>query len=485
MLKLLSLRMTFFFLLFCLLFPSSVRAEQLSELQDILQQCHNAHLRLVDYKGILHHEVWEGGEPVREDEIEATFRKPSFLILHWRSGIFKDTKLVSRPSWNRGNLLIQLGGWFDFVSLGVPATEVGEPFVPGVKDLSEWLTALSMLAQRSVSDRSLRQVELRTKDPNLTEGRVMILVPSFLVPFRDNSVSIYEFVVERGTGMPEELVLRGAGGEIRQRVNYRDLQLNTGISIQPFEWEEKPGAEKGLPRNEAEVDMRGFIQNWQRRYLEITDYTGEWTLEERRNESLLQSFAAFKFRKPFDVYLAWQANAAGGREALLRHGWNDGRVRIRTTFWGVPLIGDLEPDRYLARWGYKHPLTEFGLNRLVEILQERLLREWLRGELGVHFRGLQDCFALPCYALEFSFVRRPDNEESPGRVVVYWDIASRLPVKYEEFDWADRLRERQEFRELQTNTNLRDADFDAANPTYGFLLFPQAPRLDRFLTGRE
>ena len=304
----LSLR-TALFLFFLFALPCSLHADQLSELQEILQQCHGAYLRLVDYKGVLRQEVWEGGEPVREDEIEATFRKPSYLILQWQSGIFKGTKLVSRPSWNRGNLLIQLGGWFDFLTLDIPATEVGEPFVPGVKDLSEWLTALSVLAQRSVSDRSLRQVELRTKDPNLTEGHVLILVPAFLIPFRDNNVSMYEFMVERGTGMPKELVLRGAAGEIRQRISYRELQVNVGVSVQSFEEEDKSEIEKGLPRNETEIDVRGFIQNWQQRYLEITDYVGEWRLEERRNGSLLQSFATFKFRKPFDVYLAWQSNS--------------------------------------------------------------------------------------------------------------------------------------------------------------------------------
>jgi hypothetical protein len=465
-------------------FPRPARGDQFVEMQEALRQCEVAYLRLVDYRGVLRHEVWEGGKVLREDEIEATFRKPSFLTLRWQTGIFKETKLVARPSWNRGNILIQLGGWFDFLTLSIPPTEVGEPFTPSVKDVSEWLTALSMLARRSAADRSLRQVELHTKDPNLPEGHIALVVPAFLVPFRDNSVSVYEFVIERGTGMPTELVLRGAGGEMRQRLMYRDLQVNIGVPTQAFDWEDQVETGRGLPRDEAEIDVRGFIQNWQHRYMEITDYSGEWKLEERWGESLLQSFAAFKFRKPFEVYLSWRSATGGRKEALFRHGWNDGRVRVRTTLGGIPLIGDLEPHGYLARWGQKHILTEFGLNRLVEIFQERLLEAWLRGELSLKFRGLQDCSGLSCYVLEFSFSRSPDNGNAPARVVTYWDVAARLPVKYEEFDWMG-LRERQEFHSLRVNTALRDADFDAANPAYGFLLFPQAPQLDRFLTGRE
>jgi len=464
---------------------SPVWGEQLAELQEILLQCQSAYHRLVDYRGILHHEVWEKGEILREDEIEVIFRQPSFLTLHWQGGMFKGTVLMSRPSWNRGNFLIQLGGWFDFLTLSIPPTEVGEPFVPGIKDISEWLTALSMLAQRSITDRSLRQVELRQKDPNLTEGHVALLVPAFLVPFRDNNVSLYEFVVERGTGMPTELVLRGPGGEIRQRVIYRELQTNIGVSVQSFDWEEESRTGRNLPRGEAEIDVRGFIQNWQHRYVEVVNYTGEWILEERTGDVLQQSVAAFKFRKPFEVYLSWESENGGRREALFRHGWNDSRVRVRTTFSGIPLIGDLAPDGYLARLGHRHLLTEFGLNRLVEILQERLLREWLGGELGVRFRGLQNCFGLLCYVLEFHFPRSPDNVNAPSRVLTYWDITERLPIKYEEFDSLDRLQERQEFRSLRVNTILQDEDFDAANPAYGFLLFSHSPRLDRFLTGRE
>jgi outer membrane lipoprotein-sorting protein len=461
-------------------------AEQRTELQEVLRQCQTAYYRLVDYRGVVRHEVSEGGKMLREDEIEVTFRKPSFLLLRWQSGLFKGTTLLSRPSWNRGNLLIQLGGWFDFLTLSISPTEVGEPFAPGLKDLSEWLTALTLLAQRSVTDRSMRQVELRTNDPSLSEGQVLLVVPAFLIPFRDNSVSTYEFVIERGTGTPMELMLRGAAGDVRQRITYRDLQINIGVPSSAFDWEEKAGNIRSLPRDEAEIDVRGFIQNWQHRYLEITDYTGEWMLEERWGEILRRSFAAFKFRKPFDVYLAWESGEKGGRrEALFRQGWNNGRVRVRTSLGGIPLIGDLEPDGYLARWGYHHPLTDFGLNRLVEVLQEQLLREWLRGELGVHFRGLHDCVGQPCYAIEFTFSRTPDNEKMAARVVTYWDLAARLPVRYEEYDWADRLREQQEFRQLRLNTTLRDLDFDAANPTYGFLVFPHAPQLDRFLTGRE
>jgi hypothetical protein len=87
--------------------------------------------------------------------------------------------------------------------------------------------------------------------------------------------------------------------------------------------------------------------------------------------------------------------------------------------------------------------------------------------------------------LEFLFPSSQWREYSHARVVTYWDVEQRVPVKSEAFDWRDQLDERYEFRQLRLNVSLSDAEFDAANPASGFLLFRHAPRLDRFLTGRE
>ncbi len=146
------------------------------------------------------------------------------------------------------------------------------------------MTALTTLAQRPALDPSLKLLEVHLSDPTLEEGQVLLSVPAFLIPFRDNTVSTYEFVIERGTGVPVELVLRGAGGEVRQRLTYTDLQVNGGVSMQAFDRETDTNGFRPLPQAEADIDVRGFLQNWQRRYGEVTDYTGVWVAEERRSD---------------------------------------------------------------------------------------------------------------------------------------------------------------------------------------------------------
>src|SRR5262245_5317871 len=145
--------------------------DSFATVQAILAQCQAASYRVVDYRGTLHREMWEGGGAPRLDDIEVVFRKPTFLSLRWQSGLYKGTELLTRPGWNRGNLFIKLGDWFSFITISLPPVDAAEPFVPMLKDVSEWLTALAMLAERSPLDPRLRVVEVRLTDQTLAEGQ--------------------------------------------------------------------------------------------------------------------------------------------------------------------------------------------------------------------------------------------------------------------------------------------------------------------------
>lgn len=471
---------------------------QLDEVLKVLAQCREAYYRLDDYRGTVLHTVREADGETREERIEVAYRKPGFLSFRWESGLHKGAALLARPRWNQGNLMLRLGEWFDFLTISVPATELGEPFQPAVRDMSDWLTALAALAQRPVTDRSMRLIEVRMVAPSLAEGKMRLSVPAFLIPFRDNMVSTYEFIIERGTGIPTELTLRGVGGEARQHVMYTNLQVNVGLPTQLFSWEPNGEEPPSVTPSGTTMDLPRFTQSWQRRYAEITDYSGIWIVATGEEGAAQRLRAAFKFRKPFDLYLRWEsgeAEPARFQEALFRQGWNDGRARVRRTLWGLPLVGDIAPDEVLPRWGDSASvslttmsLTTFGIHSLVERLQEELLRGWLRAELQTRFLGMQRHDGRWCYVVAFEFSTGPGQEYAAARIVTTWDIVERLLVKYESFATSEReasVQERHEFPTVRINAALRDHDFDAANPAYGFLLLRRTPWLDRFLTGRD
>ena len=469
----------------CLGSVSVVDAAEGGPLQEILGACQAAYHRLVDYRGTLRHEVFEKGGGVRQHEIAVTFRKPGFLHMEWQAGLYSGTTLLTRPTRTLAAVFIRLGGWFDYVRVSLPPTEVDAPFSPALRDVNAWLYALRALHQRPVEDRSLQRVQLQPGDPQLAEGRVILSVPAFLIPFRDDTVSVYDFMIERGTGVPYELVLRGPAGEVLQRLSYTDLQINAGVSIQTFAREQDTVATRNLFRPGTDLDVRGFTQNWLRRTGEIHDYTGIWVTEERNGAGLIERRATFKFRKPLDVHLDWETDRGDLQEALFRTGWNADLVRVRTSMFGLPMIGDLRPDSALLHRATRYAVSDFGFDRTVEQLQTQLLQGWLRGELEVRFRGIRSHDRRPCYVLEFVFPNSQWLTHQHSRVVLHWDIVHRVPVKHEAYDWSNQLAARYAFHDLRFNVALDERDFDPANPEYGFLLFRGAPWLDWFLTGRE
>lgn len=449
--------------------------------QTLLAQCRAAYFRLVDYRGTLQHEIYPPGREPQRQEIAVLYRKPGFLSMHWQSGLYAGSTLLARPGWNNGNFLIRLGGWFDFVQINAPLIEIGHPFIPSLKDVHEWLSALLALSRRPASDRSLKLVHIRTDDREFPDGQLVLSVPAFLIPFWDNTVAVYEFVIEKGTGMPVALTLRGRHGEVFQRLSYTDLQVNSGVVVQAFDQPTGPTRFLTSPPAKVDVDVRGFRQHWRQRYAEIRDYTGVW-ITRGLQDGTVPAFAqvAFKFREPFDVYWDW-----GDSTALYRQGWNEGRVRVRTTLAGVPVIGDLEPAGFLAQQRHLYPITDFGLNKLIERTQDQLLQGWLQGELEARFLGVQKYTERPCYVFEFVFPNSRWRVYSHYRIVMYWDIPRRVPIKLELFDWNERLAEGHAFPQLRLNVSLDDVDFDAANPVYDFLLFRGWPGLDWFITGRD
>ena len=196
---------------------------------------------------------------------------------------------------------------------------------------------------------------------------------------------------------------------------YTSLHINTGVGVQAFRGEVYGDGASPFS-GETSVDLRGFTQSWQRRYGEILDYSGTWNYEapkEGGSGEVNHSEIVFKFRKPFDLYLRWGEKPGAMQEALFRQGRNDGRVRIVRLGKGF-LLSEMWRRTVTSRGGGGRPqVTEFGFNRLVDRLQEQLLRGWLREELKVRFLGVQECNQRPCYGLEFLF-SRGQQREYPG-----------------------------------------------------------------------
>jgi len=221
-----------------------------------------------------------------------------------------------------------------------------------------------------------------------------------------------------------------------------------------------------------------------------------------------------KWARPFSLYLKVLRGDNPGQEVLYSRGWNRDRMRVHKGSF-PDLNFDLDPRGRLAMGHTHRPLSEGSLVHLVEMVLAgvRLARE--RGEGRLRLVAQETLFGRTCYRIEaesppdwhFDTVgedqtlwdvaarngtevhallhanreRRWTRATSPrpgdrvrvpryyaGRVELWVDRESRLPLKAQIYDHEGQLYERYEHRDLQVNVELSPLTFDPDNPEYDF-----------------
>lgn len=180
--------------------------------------------------------------------------------------------------------------------------------------------------------------------------------------------------------------------------------------------------------------------------------------------------------QPLSVYLGFVKPAAiKGREVLFVEGQNGGNIIAHEGgFKGkfLPTVS-LPPTGALAMRGQRYPMTEIGLENLIEKLIER----------GEQARKLPDVRAelkpnvminkRRCNLLTVTQpTKRPELMFYQAKV--YMDIETKMPIRYIAYDWPTRkgqkpqVIEEYNYLNLKTNVGLTDADFDSNNSSYNF-----------------
>lgn len=243
------------------------------------------------------------------------------------------------------------------------------------------------------------------------------------------------------------------------------------------------------------------------------DYTGIFIREERKDGRFIKQVNRFKFKKPFQVYLAFVKPHAG-REVIFRRGWNDNEIKVhKGSFPDVTV--NLDPRGNMAMKDNHHPVLEFGIANVARLCKRNLDRLRKRGEgeirvedggemLGhrvwkvitvfpkggvntivredetlwdVARRTGQDMYWI-LYSNRSKGWDEADDPDEGDRVFVpryygakaelYLDKQTGLPVRMIVWDRAGRIYERYTYKDLKLNVGLTARDFDPDNPKYDF-----------------
>jgi hypothetical protein len=180
--------------------------------------------------------------------------------------------------------------------------------------------------------------------------------------------------------------------------------------------------------------------------------------------------------QPFSVYayVLSPPNKAGN-EGIYVEGRNDGKLIGHTTGWLGKLTGTvaLDPTGALALDGHRHSITDTGILRLIQQIQdfaEKNVRQTgctVDSIPGASVNGrkatcVRVAFPLATPAVKAYLIR------------VFVDDDLQIPLRYESYEWPAApgatpvLQEEYTYIDLKVNNGFSDADFDPKNKNYAF-----------------
>lgn len=219
-----------------------------------------------------------------------------------------------------------------------------------------------------------------------------------------------------------------------------------------------------------------LMKEMQKKVLSLKDYTLTMLKRERIGSTLRPTETVFmKFRFPFSVYLRWVKEPFKDREVMFVRGWNNNKLIAREHsgfagfFQSMSGPTSLEPTGGMAMNGSRHPITNAGLAKVMEIILRDIHR----------YRDRKDPFTLTMEApfqeegqsrqcVKFSGPKNPKSGYYAYRTRLCWGMKDLLIRHIQSWDWQDRLVEDYKYLNLRTNVGLTDQDFNPKHPEYMF-----------------
>lgn len=225
----------------------------------------------------------------------------------------------------------------------------------------------------------------------------------------------------------------------------------------------------GLPKSGAtETDLLRFLELAEQSYAQVHDYTAIFLRRELIGENLRpQETILLKFQRPFKVYMKWLEGPGNGREGLYVAGAHKSKFLVHEARGFRSLVtAAMDPDHPRVLQESRHPITDVGIGRLLEIIAENAQRGSREGTLKLVDRGPGAVAGQRVHQIEGILSKDPNAGYYCYRVCISFDEENNLPIRVLVYDWSDRMVEEYTFTELRLNPGLSDRDFDPENPDY-------------------
>lgn len=173
-------------------------------------------------------------------------------------------------------------------------------------------------------------------------------------------------------------------------------------------------------------------------YAKIDDYSCRLIRRERLDGELgpNQVIALTVRVKPFSVAMKWaEPKNLVGQEAVYVAGTLDGKMRVRPAglLGGIGLVTIAVDDPRVMKTS-RHPITEAGIGRLIELFGKGWAEEAAWGKTEVKAGNFT--FAnRKCRRVELIHATPEGGKFLHHRNVVFFDAETHLPIRIENYDW--------------------------------------------------
>jgi outer membrane lipoprotein-sorting protein len=216
-------------------------------------------------------------------------------------------------------------------------------------------------------------------------------------------------------------------------------------------------------------DFGRLLEEMKQAYAWIDHYTATFLIQERvEGELRPPQRLDLKFKKPLKVYLRWLTGKNEGRQALYPVGVDGNELWVRVPMLVGAITLSLDPQSPRARKDGRHPITDVGIGRLLDLISDNASRGLQRGEVMIADGGQHTTFERPTQRYTLHFPNDPAKGYYCMTALIDVDRQYRLPIYAEIFDWDSQLIELYGYLNLRLNPGLTDEDFNPKNPAYGF-----------------
>jgi outer membrane lipoprotein-sorting protein len=212
-----------------------------------------------------------------------------------------------------------------------------------------------------------------------------------------------------------------------------------------------------------------LLEEMRQAYAWVDHYTTTFLIQERLEGELRpKQQLVLKFKKPFRVYLRWLTGKDEGRQALYPVGVDGNELWVRVPMLVGAITVSLDPQSPRAKKGGRHPITDVGIGRLLDLITDNAYRGLQHGEVTIEDGGPHTTFDRPTHRYTLHFPNDPAKGYYCMTALIDVDREHRLPIYTEIYDWDGQLIERYGYLNLRLNPGLTDEDFNPKNPAYGF-----------------